>query len=658
MDNSTFDPFLGVSPARFAPILINALRNGRGRAPRPFSQWLTEEVNLPMDGGPHQGKRYQFRFQPITELWAKEIDSGRWNEFIYSGPSQSGKSFSGYVCPLLYHALELNQSVGFGVPLEEMANDKWKADIKPVMMASPRLRRFLPKSGPGSSGGSIRDSVDFSNGSVAKILTAGGSDQAKAGYTLRVILVTEAARFSHAAKTSVEADPLEQLRARQRSVPVAERRTYIDGTKTVDDELPYSLWETSSQSRILCECPHCGNWILPTRENLLGWDNARTEIEAAEKAAWHCPKCGEAIAESERQDTLRQSRIVHGEQTIDDNGEIVGEMPRTKRLFFDYQAWHNAFLSAADLAVDLWSANQIPSDSPARDLAERKLCQFVFGTTYRPPMDQYEDVLSETDVSDRRGKLPRGMVPEDAAHGLAAIDVGEKVLHWGFGALRSSGQLAIVDYGTQAVAKDKAMKEALYEALVDLFLSLVDGYAIEKSGERLPCRLCYVDSGHLPDVVFKACKVVNQSKAISVFVPILGRGKTQMENRNYQSPIRKSAIVRQIDPDGRWHESIVRRAKIRQITLDADSYKRLTENGFRLPVDSPGAISLFSGPVQVHRTFARHQINEQWLPETVDGITHYRWIATGANHYKDVAAYMVAAANRYGFTGHETNPDG
>jgi len=59
---------------------------------------------------------------------------------------------------------------------DEMAADKWEADIRPVLDASPRLRRLLPVRGPGSSGGTIRDRVTLANGAVLKIMAAGGSE--------------------------------------------------------------------------------------------------------------------------------------------------------------------------------------------------------------------------------------------------------------------------------------------------------------------------------------------------------------------------------------------------------------------------------------------------------------------------------------------------
>ncbi len=46
-----------------------------------------------------------------------------------------------------------------GVPFADMAANKWELDVKPVMQASPELRRLLPTAGAGSAGGKIRDMI-------------------------------------------------------------------------------------------------------------------------------------------------------------------------------------------------------------------------------------------------------------------------------------------------------------------------------------------------------------------------------------------------------------------------------------------------------------------------------------------------------------------
>lgn len=648
------DGLVLLRPAPFGPMISAALRAGRGQPPRPFAQWLVEEVYLPNDGGPFSGRRFRFEYQPIARLWANEIDSGQWNEYVYTGPSQSGKSFLGYVAPMLYHLTELNESIGFGVPLEEMAGDKWQADLRPVLEASHRLKRFLPKSGPGSAGGTIRDRVVFSNGAVAKILTAGGRDQSKAGYTLRTILVTEAAAFSRGSAKSPEADPLEQLRARQRSIKWADRATYIEGTATTPDELPTTLAASSTDSQIVSPCPHCGAWINPGRESLLGWEGSRTEVEAAERAAWFCPRCGERIEPAERRDAVAQSKLLHAGQSITKRGEVAGEPPKTRRLYFRYSAWHNLFLDAADVAVDLWAASQLEVGTPARESADRKLSQFVFGVAYDAPPELAGELLEAADIDSRRDRLPRGLAHSDTLHVVSGVDVGERVCHWVTLGVRPNAQLHVIDYGTAEVERERGPKEGLLAALVALFGALEVGAAVDNPKQaaagRMLCRAIYCDSGFMPDVVFDAAKAINGRLVRELVLPILGRGETQINRRRYAVPTRTGNQIRKIDPDGRWHLSRVRRAKINQLTLDADAFKRLADGGFRTTPGEPGAITLFSGPGTVHRTFIRHQINEQFVTEELPGQPpKSRWIPTGANHYKDALSYAVCAAMRLGW---------
>lgn len=647
------DGLVILRPAGFSTILCGHIARAKVRPPRPFSRFITEEIVMPMDGGPFQGKPFRFEYQPISRLWAEEIDSGNWNEFIYTGPSQSGKSFNGYVLPFIWHVAELNESIGFGVPMEEMAGDKWAADLKPVFQASPFLRALLPRSGPGSAGGTIRDRVQFSHGPMAKILTAGGSDQAKAGFTLRTILVTEAARFSRGAEKSQESTPLEQLRARQRATKWIDRRTYIEGTKTVAHELPESLRDQSSNSRIVSPCPHCGAWISPTRKNLLGWEGARTDVEAAELASWFCPVCTEAINTEERRESLSDVRILHGDQKIAKNGTITGDLPKTRRLFFDYGAWHNKFLDAGDIAVDLWSAAQCEINSRAHEKNERKLAQFVFGTAYTEPLEYAGEVLEEADFETRREQLPRGIVHKDTMHTIAAVDVGEKAVHWSVMGVRPNA-LHIPDYGVEPVPRDAAMKDALRDVLIKLFLKLAVGVVRDGIGDsisaRMPLRSIYCDSGHLHEVVFDAAKEANKSLGKQLVLPILGRGQTQMDRRKYTVPTRTGNVVKKIDPERRWHLSRVPRARIDQLTIDVDHYKIIADNSWRTPANAPGAMTLFAAATSVHRVFIKHQINEQWITEELPGEPpKSRWIEQGPQHYKDTVAYNVCGATRLGW---------
>jgi phage terminase large subunit GpA-like protein len=635
------------------PLLSRAIRLGIGKPPRKFAQWLEEEFVIPT--GNFAGQRFRFAMQPITKLWAKEIDEGPWTEYIYTGPSQSGKSLNGYVAPLLYHAHELGERLIFGVPADEMAVDKWESDIRPVMEASHALRKLLPKRGPGSAGGTIRERVSLSNGAVLKIMASGGSDQSKAGYTARVICITEAAGFSESTSTSSEADPLRQIRARQRAYKFAERRTFIEGTKTIKQHLPCTLEEFSSRSRIYCPCPHCGEFFLPSRTDLIGWQDARTEIEAREKAAWQCNKCREPIDDTERYAALCDAVLVHDGQTVDKRGNVTGDLPQTSRLWFDYNAFHNVFLTAGDIAYDCWAAEQIEPETPEKDKVEKQLAQFVFGEAYEPPMYLESEVLIPEFVSERRIPLPRGVAPYDTNRVILGVDVGDRYCHWVLVALRDSQSLHVLDYGTVDVpVRSFTIRKAITSAIVDLVQSLENGVVGEKDRGRIPLSVAYVDSGHEPDAIFDAAKAI--TTAIE-FVPVLGRGETQYQKRKFSLPSKKGNVVRHIDANGRWYISRVQRAAVNQLTLDSDAMKLLVQSGLRISPESSGSITLFDGPSTVHRKFAKHLTSEQRVPEEIPGeAPKLKWHRTGANHYFDALTYGAVASLRFGWSP-ESKPD-
>ena len=252
---------------------LAASRSPRLRTHREFAE---EELVIP--DGEYKDRRFQVARQPFTGLLLDLLSDERWLEFFISGPSQSGKTFIAFVEPAAYHIAELGETYIVGLPDMKMANNKWKVDLEPVFRASPKLARLLPVTGPGSRGGEVKDSITFTNGAVLKFMSAGGDDTNKAGFTARGVGVTEAARFSKVGETSVEADPLRQLRARQRSFDRQRRRLYVEGTVTNSDELPLTAKPQSSRSRLIVPCPHCAQWIAPGREDLHGWQEAMSEL--------------------------------------------------------------------------------------------------------------------------------------------------------------------------------------------------------------------------------------------------------------------------------------------------------------------------------------------------------------------------------------------
>jgi hypothetical protein len=98
------------------------LAQARPQRLRSMREFAEEEVIIP--DGPFAGRRFRCSTQPYIALWFDQVDSGHWSRFVATGPTQSGKTLSCFVIPLLYHLFEVGETVICGLPDMDMASDK------------------------------------------------------------------------------------------------------------------------------------------------------------------------------------------------------------------------------------------------------------------------------------------------------------------------------------------------------------------------------------------------------------------------------------------------------------------------------------------------------------------------------------------------------
>jgi hypothetical protein len=638
-------------------LLARHVRSCRSRELRSIMQFATEEIILPMDGGPFQGLPFSPENQPYVGLLYHELEHGRWSEIIVTGPSQSGKTLSAFVILVAYIAAELQKNVVVGIPDEKMIADKWMVDIEPVFRASPRLSKLLPITGPGSKGGTVKEVVHLRNGVVIKFMTRSGSDQSKAGFTATHVVVTEAAGWSDSTQTSKESDPLRQLRARQKATSrfdedgniSTERQMIIEGTVTDEHDLPWRAKPLTTESVIVCPCVHCREFVTPEREHFVGFEQAADELEAAQLGRFNCPKCGQLYSEDDRRTMNRAAKLLHRGQSIDRDGTITGDPPRTSTLWFRWSAFNNLFLKQFDLAADEWKASQIEAESPDRESAERELCQQVWCIPYALPMIDNQP-LRRTEIRRRRHELPPGVVPADTIHLVAGIDAGKWNCWYWVMAIRATGAMQCVLYASadtglnNADAKSKMHELAAIKSCINRLLDTMDrGFGIESGGIR-PVDLTLVDAGYSPDAVYQALR----GRDVRRFLASLGRGRTQMESRRYDAPRQSNSIVRKIGE--RWHLEYDRSRGMFRIVFDADDSKLTIQACLRVTTGMPGSLTLPAAPEKDHTTVSRHLASEvfrRWL-EPGKGVVE-EWTKTGMNHYLDTAGMAYVAAKRLGW---------
>ncbi len=99
--------------------------------PRTLQQFAEEEIRIP--DGVYQGALYRVDRQPVMRHYFAAMESGQYTRVFATGPTQSGKTLTCSIIPVLYHLFEFGETTVFAVPSIDMAADKWHEDILPVI---------------------------------------------------------------------------------------------------------------------------------------------------------------------------------------------------------------------------------------------------------------------------------------------------------------------------------------------------------------------------------------------------------------------------------------------------------------------------------------------------------------------------------------------
>ena len=624
---------------------------------RPISQWVEEEIRLPE--GPYKGEPYRHARHPASRLWFDEIDSGRWNRFAATGPTQNGKTLMCYVCPVLWHLFELQETVIIGLPTMDMANDKYSRDFLPTIEAS-QYRSLLPLTGEGSRGGLVKREIKFRNGATLRFMSGGGRDQKRAGYTSRVLAVTEVDGLDESGDGSREADKIEQLEGRTRAFGRRGKQIYLECTASIETGRIWQEWTGGTQSRIVRPCPHCGAWVTPEREHLVGWQEAVDEEQAAELAHFVCPECEAPWSESDRFAAAEQAILVHRGQEVTPEGKIVGEPPRTKTLGFRWSAIDNPFATAGDLGAEEWLALRQRN----RENAERKMHQQVWCLPAEPT-DIELITLDPEALQKRVGGIKKGIVPSDCVGIAIGVDTGKRVLHWQAMATRGEAGAAVIDYGRQPVESDtKGVRKALVEALWKLFDYFEAGWSKETGGLRGPDQV-WIDSGYHEhtDAVYEFCTAANAKLGLPPgserYRPTKGYGEGQRGTTSYRAPTGRHDVA---FVGEEYHIGKVRRkgkilSGVLLVHINADHWKSEFHQRLTRPADEAGAIVLYQAAAENEHATYTAQVSaevqkEKWIPgkgtrvvwERVDRNNHYLDCGASATTASDFVLHFVSTA--------------
>lgn len=637
--------------------LRNLLRRVRGRKYRPMRQWVEEELVVP--DGRFAGQLFRTSTQPFTGLLFDAIDSGQWNSFVVVGPSQSGKTLSAFVAPILYHLFERRETVLVGCPTLDIVADKWKQDILPAIEASP-YRRFLPRSGEGARGGRVKSMVQFAHGPTLRFMTGGGDDKSRSAFSSRVLVLTEAEGFDETGTTSKESTKLKQLFARQRAHPRDMRVTYAECTVTDQSGYSWRNYLRGTASRIVCPCPHCDMWVQPEREHLRGWQDAEDDYVAEAEGHFVCPACSVPIDESDQAQMNHRAQLIHEGQDISDDGTVTGEAKHTRQLGFRWGAFNNLFLSAADHAADEWAAEREESS----EAAEKELVQFVWAT---PWIEEEVSLvpLSREELSKHTGgrRDTRGVVPRDTEFVTVGVDPAKWYVWYAVTAWISCDDVYrghVVDANVLDVpADDMDADLALAHTLREMEDWCNGGWVCAETGNARQPDLVICDSGYkgTPDskenIVYTWCREANKRAGRVKGLPL---GMTYFPSKGageltYHAPSSKSKTVKAIGLNYHIKSLMHGRHRVFLLEYNADRWKTWVHQRLSTPIGETGSMSLYNAPRRELTKLAAHLTAERAEQEFVPGrgvVTKFKQIRA-SNHWLDCTSEAAIAGHMRGF---------
>lgn len=580
------------------------------------------EQEVILSTGISAGTRFRCARQPFSRLWFDAVDSGQWRRFAAVGPSQSGKTLTCFVMPILYHLFECTETVVVGVPSLDMVSDKWSEDILPAIVAT-QYRDLLPRSGQGSKGGSKVVSVRFGNGATLRFMTGGGGDKVAAGFTARVVVMTEVDGMDTSGETSREADRVAQLEARTQSYDTL-ARVYMECTASVPDGRIWQEYQNGTASKILILCPHCAGRVSPEQEHLVGWQSADNAVEAGRRAGVVCPKCGQLWTEEDRRAANADCVLLHKGQDVKPDGTVYGQPMETRTLGFRWNAVNNLLTSTATIAETEWNASKVLDE----ESAAKKMRQFWWGLPYQSAREQLT-LLDARVIAARVLPVPRGQVPANTRRLTIGIDLGRRYAHWTLLAWLPECTVHVVEYGGFEVPYDTLGEERSLLVALREFRDNVIAKGWQGS-PRVP-ELAFVDAGWNQNIVMMVCEEAGPAMRATK-----GIGNTYVRGVDRESPRSKAvAAIEGIEEVRLATGGIL-------FELDANHWKTWLHARLQTPIGQPGAMTIHQGD---HFKFGKHLTAERKTEEYVGGKGLVsKWELTRRdNHWLDSTALACAA---------------
>lgn len=319
----------------------------------------------------------------------------------------------------------------------------------------------------------------------------------------------------------------------------------------------WKLWQEGTRHHWTWKCPHCDEWFVP-RFALLSWPKTATPSQALKDSWLECPNNGCIIVEADKEEMNRTGTFVAPGQTVDADGNVIGDPPETSTLSRWVSGLASPFVTFGQRAESYLKALA----SGETDKVQTAI-NAGFGEVYTPGGG---DVPEWEEVAQLKVPLPPLTIPDEAIFLTLGCDVQKNRLVFVIRAWGARATSWLVDYGE---LWGDTSQEDVWNDLADLVTQPIGGLNI---------RLAFVDSGFRPGKKFvvPVNRVYEFCRRFQRFVfPTKGR-------RTQAKPIVQSKI--EVKNDGRSSNY-----GLTLHHLDSDHWKSWVHERIRYPVDTVGS---------------------------------------------------------------------
>ena len=309
-----------------------------------------------------------------------------------TGGSECGHNLVGYC---------IDRSPGpvmYVFPDENTARENARDRIIPMIMSSPRLRKYLT----GNPDDLSNLHVKLAHMSIH--LAWSGSVSRLGNKPIRILILDELDKYSNPTN-----EARSEVLAEKRTTTWRSRRKIIKiSTPTTEDGPIWQAFtnEANARFRYYVRCPDCGDVHLMAFEHIY-WPNKDTNQEPSAEtvyserlATYVCPKCG-----SHWDDQHRDLAVRAGFWREEETGKTVAEYVKEfkpKKLGFHIPAWISYFVSLSEVARAYLRWKETGNMSEQRDFANQYLAE---------PWHEQFDKRTPEEILLRCDDRPRGSVP-------------------------------------------------------------------------------------------------------------------------------------------------------------------------------------------------------------------------------------------------------